>query len=155
MRGFTPLSSPGVTAPSGPQTYGTLAAGGPADLFALPEMDFAAYHSYGEPKPADRLSVVSQSFLQRYRKPVMIGEFGTDWRGWNLASDPYLRGFRQGMWGGAMGGSAGSAMSWWWEEIHSLNLYPLYKAMNSILGPTGWGQGTWTNIHELKTVGSG
>jgi len=41
-------------------------------------------------------------------------------------------------------------MSWWWEEIHSANLYPLYQAMNSILGPTGWGLGTWTNLQIVS-----
>ena len=38
----------------------------------------------------------------------MIGEFGTDWHGWNYNnSDPYLRGYREGIWSGALGGSSG------------------------------------------------
>lgn len=115
------------------------------EIWNIPDMDFSGYHSYGEPQPASRLATVAQSFLQRYEKPVMIGEFGTDWRGWNRSNDPFLRGFRQGLWGGALGGSMGSTMSWWWENIHSENLYPLFTAMTNILMPTGWGRGTWTN----------
>jgi len=57
-----------------------------------------------------------------------------------------LRGFRQGLWGGALGGSAGTAMSWWWENIHSENDYPVYSALGTILNHTGWASGLWTNI---------
>jgi hypothetical protein len=112
----------------------------------VPELDFAAYHSYGEPGPATRLKAVGQSFLQRYRKPVLIDEFGTDWRGWNRTNDLYLRGFRQGLWGGALGGSVGTAMSWWWDSIDAENDYADYPALGAILNRTGWGHGTWTNI---------
>lgn len=123
------------------------------EIWSLPQMDFAAYHSYGEAQPATRLATVSQSFLRRYRKPVMIGEFGIDFRGWNRSSDPYLRGFRQAVWGGALGGSVGSAMSWWWESIHADNAYPLFTTMSNILNRTGWAKGAWTNI-DFKTSGN-
>lgn len=116
------------------------------EIWQIPELDFSAYHSYNEPQPAARLAAVSQSFLSRYKKPVMIGEFGIDWRGWNRTNDPYLRGFRQGLWGGAMGGSLGSTMSWWWENIHSEKAYSLYTGMTNILGRTAWGRGAWTNL---------
>jgi hypothetical protein len=122
------------------------------EIWTLPQMDFASYHSYAEPGPTRRLATVAQSFLQRYGKPVLIAEFGTDWRGWNRENDPYLRGFRQGLWGGALGGSAGSALSWWWENIHAENVYPTYQALGAILKRTGWGRGAWTNI-GFKTFG--
>ncbi len=115
-------------------------------LWRVPELDFTMYHSYGDLAPATRLCQVAQSFLRRYGKPVMIGDFGTDWRGWKRENDPYLRGLRQGIWGGALGGSVGTAMSWWWQNIHSENLYHLYRALGSILRRTDWGQGSWTNI---------
>jgi hypothetical protein len=116
------------------------------EIWQLPQLDFAAYHSYGEPKPAARLANVSQSFLTRYGKPVMIGEFGVNFAGWDRASDPYLRGFRQAIWGAAVGGSTGTAMSWWWENIHSENVYPLFAALGAVLNRTGWGSGAWSSI---------
>jgi hypothetical protein len=122
------------------------------EIWTLPQLDFAAYHSYNEPSPASRLAALAQSFLQRYGKPVMIGEFGTDWRGWNRSNDPYLRGFRQGLWGGALGGSVGTAMSWWWENIDGENVYPLYTALGTVLDHTGWGRGTWSPV-EFQTSG--
>jgi hypothetical protein len=116
------------------------------EIWSLAGLDFANYHSYLEPSPATRLAEVARSGLLAYGKPMLIGEFGTDWRGWNRSSDPYLRGFRQGLWGGALGGSAGSAMAWYWESIHAENVYPLYKAMDTVLRTTGWGRGNWEKI---------
>jgi hypothetical protein len=116
------------------------------EIWAVPQLDFATYHSYGEPAPATGLNKLAQSFLQRYQKPFLVDEFGTDWRGWNRTNDPYLRGFRQGLWGGALGGSVGTAMSWWWDSIDSENDYSVYTALGRILNRTAWGCGTWTNI---------
>jgi hypothetical protein len=123
------------------------------EIWSLPQLDFAAYHSYGEPGPAARLDVVAQSFLQRYGKPMMVGEFGTSAAGWNRTNDLYLRGFRQGVWGGALSGSVGTAMSWWWQNIDSENDYSVYSALGTILNRTGWGQGSWTNI-AFQTSGA-
>ncbi|HLH56126.1 MAG TPA: DUF5060 domain-containing protein [Verrucomicrobiae bacterium] len=116
------------------------------EIWSISALDFAAYHSYGEVSPASRLSYVVQSFLQRYQKPALVDEFGTDWRGWNRTNDPYLRGFRQGLWGGALSGSVGTSMSWWWQNIDSENVYPVYTSMGKILNRTGWATGAWTNI---------
>jgi hypothetical protein len=115
-------------------------------MWSLPQLDFSADHCYGEPSPAGYLSTLAQSFLQQYGKPVMVGEFGTSAGGWNRTNDPYLRGWRQGIWGGALGGSVGTAMSWWWDNIASEDDYPTYTALGAILNPTGWGIGVWTNI---------
>ena len=89
---------------------------------------------------------MAQSFLQRYGKPMMIGEYGTSSGGWSRINDPYLRGWRQGIWGGALGGSVGTAMSWWWENIDGENDYLVYASLGDLLNRTGWGRGIWTNI---------
>jgi hypothetical protein len=123
------------------------------EIWSLPQLDFANYHCYGEAFPATRLNAVAQSFLPRYGKPVLVEEFGTSGLSWNHTNDPYLRGFRQGLWGGALGGSAGTAMSWWFENIHSENDYPIYAALGAVLNRTGWGRGTWTNV-SFQTAGA-
>jgi hypothetical protein len=122
------------------------------EIWTVPQLDFACYHCYSEPSPALRLNTVAQSFLQRYGKPVIIDEFGTSWASWNRTNDPYLRGFRQGLWGGAVGGSVGAAISYWWEDIHNENDYPVFTAVGTVLNRTGWGNGTWTNI-GFETAG--
>ena len=116
------------------------------ELWSIPEMDFAVYHSYAEPAPGRFVAAVADSFVNRYRKPALIGEFGTSAANWAIAGDPHLRGFRQGLWGGALGGSMGTAMSWWWEDIHTDNAYPLYTALNTILRRAGWQEGEWQPV---------
>ncbi len=116
------------------------------EIWTLSQLDFACYHCYAEPFPATRMNTLAQSFHQRYGKPLIIDEFGTDWRGWNRTNDLYLRGFRQGLWGGALGGSVGTAISWWWDSIDAENDYSVYSALGSVLNRTGWGRGVWTNV---------
>ena len=69
------------------------------EIWSLPEMDFSVYHSYDESAPGKGAATLARSFVKDYGKPMMIGEFGVDSRSWNIASDPYLRGFRQAVWG--------------------------------------------------------
>ena len=123
------------------------------EIWMLPQLDYANFHSYGDAFPAARLSAVAQSFHQNYHKPALIEEYGTSALSWNRTNDPYLRGFRQGLWGGALGGSAGTAMSWWYETIHNENDYPIYSALRNVLNRTGWGNGVWTNIN-FQTAGA-
>jgi hypothetical protein len=116
------------------------------EIWALPEMDFAVYHSYNEAAPGKGAALVAQSFFKQYNKPAMIGEFGIDARTWNIAADPYLRGFRQGLWGGALGGAVGTSMAWWWQDMHFDNVYPVYKSLNEILDRGGYQSGTWIAV---------
>lgn len=113
------------------------------EYWTMPEMDFAVYHSYGEANPASHLAKLADDFVQRYQKPVMIGEFGTSAWGWNIAQDPYLRGFRQGLWGGTLGGSMGTTMPWWWESMHEDKVYPFYTVLRDALQQAGWNEGPW------------
>ncbi len=122
------------------------------DLWSLPQMDFAMFHAYGQPQPVTALAQTNQSFVTRYGKPLMIGEYGTDWQGWNPQNDPFLRGWRQGIWGGALGGSVGTAMSWWWEAIQASNLYPTYGALTNFMAKTQWGRGVWQPL-GFQTTG--
>lgn len=120
------------------------------EIWNLSQLDFAQYHSYGMPQPATGLASVMTSFHDRYHKPALVGEYGTDWRGWNRQTvDPYLRGFRQGIWSGALNGSAGTSMSWWWEEIQNENLYSTFQAITTFTRQTQWGRGTWTPVNFL------
>src|SRR5262249_46279309 len=121
-------------------------------IWSLSQLDFAQYHAYGMPQPTTGLSGVVQSFLTHYHKPALIGEFGVDWRGWNRSTvDPYLRGFRQGLWSGALNGSTGIAISWWWEDIDGENLYSYYQAITAFTGLTSWGAGNWQPVAFFTT----
>jgi hypothetical protein len=120
------------------------------EYWAMPEMDFSVYHAYGEADPAGRIAKIANDLQQRYQKPVMIGEFGVSAAGWNIAMDPYLRGLRQGLWGGVLGGSVGTSMSWWWENLHAEGAYPLYTALRDIMARAGWNEGTWAPLSFIE-----
>jgi hypothetical protein len=142
---------------------GTTLPGGSTPPSIWQSLDFTTYHSYGEAAPATRFATIANQFLQAYKKPVIIGEFGTNYAGWGgpnpppsepPPNDPYLRGFRQGIWGGALGGSVGTGMSWWWQEIDTQNDYAVYRALGTILKNTGWGSGIWNPILFDGTSGA-
>jgi hypothetical protein len=109
------------------------------DLFALPEMDFAQYHSYNEKHPARMQAEKSARFYEKYGKPFFVSEYGTDWKGWKPDTDPHFRALHQAIWSGAFMGAAGTAMTWWWENIHAANLYAHWSALSAFLGGTGIG----------------
>jgi hypothetical protein len=110
------------------------------DLFALPEMDFAQYHSYNEKHPARMTAEKSARFFEQYRKPFFVSEYGTDWKGWKPDTDPHFRALHQAIWSGAFTGAAGTGMTWWWESIHTGNLYGHWSALAAFLEGTGIGR---------------
>jgi hypothetical protein len=113
------------------------------EIWTLPEMDFTVYHSYGDTAPGRFLAAMARSQMERYRKPFMVGEFGAEVFSWSRASDAHMRGFRQALWGTALSGSLGTMASWWWEDIHADNLYPLYSTFTRIMQEAGWHEGDW------------
>ena len=110
------------------------------DLFALPEMDFAQYHSYNEKHPARMQAEKTARFHEKYGKPFFVSEYGTDWKGWKPDTDPHFRALHQAIWSGAFTGAAGTAMTWWWEHIHTGNLYAHWSALSAFLEGTGIGR---------------
>jgi hypothetical protein len=107
------------------------------DLFALPEMDFTQYHSYNEKHPARMTAAKTARFFEKYRKPFFVSEYGTDWKGWKPDTDPHFRALHQAIWSGVFTGAAGTGMTWWWESIHTANLYRHWSALSAFLNGTG------------------
>jgi hypothetical protein len=121
------------------------------EIWSLPEMDFAIYHSYNLAAPAAKLPAILQGMWNDYQKPVMLSEYGIDYRGWNRADDPFLRGFRQGVWSALLGGSVGTGMSWWWENLHSENVYPFLSTVSKYLAKSGAGRNNWTPLQFITS----
>lgn len=130
----------------------TSTSGDDSVLWKVNALDFTQIHSYGATDPASGLATAAQQLQARYQRPVLIGEYGIDFSGWARAKDPSLRGLSQALWGGAVGGSAGTAMSWWWENLQSENVYPRIGAVQKVLGRTHWGQGAWSPV-SFQTAG--
>jgi len=102
------------------------------DLFALPEMDFAQYHSYNEKTScADDGPEVRPAFYEKYGKPFYVSGVRNRRKGWKPDTDPHFRALHQAIWSGVFTGAAGTAMTWWWENIHSANLYAHWSALSA------------------------
>lgn len=113
------------------------------EMWAVPQLDFSDYHSYQDPALGRKIAALSEDFVRRYHKPVLIDEFGVSAASWSLAIDPYLRGFRQALWSGVVGGSVGTSMSWWWQDIDRDDVYPLYASLHRVMTAAGWDAGSW------------
>lgn len=109
-------------------------------LGGLDSMDFMTIHRYGPTSFKDIAGGVSEivkDLWARYQKPILITEFGADWRWFN---SPYtykdIEGIEihNGIWSSILSGSASSAMLWWWDGyIHPYNLYYHFGALSSYL----------------------
>jgi hypothetical protein len=80
---------------------------------------------------------IISDLIQQYHKPVILSEFGADWR-WS--DDSYTTKdvdgvqIHNGIWSSVHSGSVSSAMLWWWDNyIHPNNLYYHFKALSRYL----------------------
>jgi len=129
----------------------TTSFSGSAELRAMWKdggLDFAQYHLYlngrqQKQSPATLIARLAKRFHRQYGTPMFVGEYGTSARGFNAENDPHFRGLHQGVWAGLLGGSAGTAMPWWWESIHGENLYSFWAALARFIEGTGFGSAAW------------
>jgi hypothetical protein len=77
--------------------------------------DFVQIHSY----LLSDVEPVSQGVaagLERYGGPVLVGEWGLDWFGNGDREDLEGLAWHNASWAALASGSAGNAMSWWWDD---------------------------------------
>jgi len=106
------------------------------DTWQLPNIDFTQTHYYVSAPNLETILVNGvQNYLSSYHKPTLNGEFGLSGNGANLATlDPNGVYVHNSIWGSALGGAMGSAMTWWWDNyIDPQNLYYHYKPLSSFL----------------------
>lgn len=107
----------------------------------LGSMSFVTVHRYGPDAFKDiagEVPEIIKGLWTRCGKPVMITEFGADWRWFD---DPYTYKdkegveIHEGIWSSILSGSPSSAMLWWWDSyIHPYELYYHYKVLSEYLG---------------------
>jgi hypothetical protein len=109
-------------------------------LGGLNGMDFVTVHKYGPQSFKDiagAIPEIVESLWVSYGKPVLITEFGADWRWFD---NPYyyrdVEGveLHNGIWSSILSGSASTSMLWWWDNyIHPYNLYGHFRALSNYL----------------------
>ncbi|MEM1764372.1 MAG: cellulase family glycosylhydrolase [Thermofilaceae archaeon] len=109
-------------------------------IWSLESIDFITVHKYGpegfQDVPGTLYSLIVKKW-EMYRKPVLVAEFGIDWRWWDTPLYLHDRegvGLHDGLWAAIMAGSPATGMSWWWDNyIHPYNLYYHFKAISEFL----------------------
>jgi len=107
---------------------------------SLGSLSFVTIHRYGPDSFRDiagEVPGIIKGLWAEYGKPVLITEFGADWR-WS--GDPYTYKdkegveIHEGIWSSILSGSPSSAMLWWWDSyIHPYDLYYHFKALSEYL----------------------
>jgi hypothetical protein len=111
-----------------------------------PQLDIAQPHHYLRPESKegfrDEVEVVLKQtrFVQKNtppNKPVLLAEFGLAENNWMLSpymkQDKELVHFHNILWASALGGAAGTAQFWWWEQLDQQDAYRHYRPLAGFL----------------------
>ena len=104
---------------------------------ALPELDYVQTHHYGSPDLAVTLAR-KQSEKTTFGKPHYVGEIGADSGGARFNDDPAGLQVHDPLWVTLATGGSGLAAPWYWELIHSSNLYGLFGAAARFTAGIDW-----------------
>lgn len=103
-------------------------------VWANPDMDITQTHFYINTSNIERaLAGGVRSYLEKFEKPTLTGEFGLGGTP-NLSNeDPDGIHLHNGLWGALFGGGLGTAMSWWWDQyVHPRDLYYHFDPVSKV-----------------------
>jgi len=104
----------------------------------MPEVAYTQIHCYDTADPSETLSRWARDLSDRYRKPMMITEFGPGTEGPVEGMDPLAINLHNGIWASLLGGSAGCALNWHWWYVHDWNLYRHYAPLSKFTKGIDW-----------------
>ena len=98
-------------------------------------MDLTQIHYYGNTGNIHQaLAGGAQKMVEKYQKPVMVGEFGLGSGDLTNSIDPTGIHLHNGLWAALFGGTIGTPMSWWWDSyIHPRDLYHHFIPISKIV----------------------
>ena len=103
------------------------------DAFRSPAMDFVMFHDYNAPDMAPHLTYLLEAATEYYQKPVVMGEFGVEFRGGDrtFKVDSQHVGFHNGIWAGWFNETPIIPLSWWWDNyIDPHNLWDQFAGLS-------------------------
>jgi hypothetical protein len=124
-------------------------------------IDLANMHWYMRPAEGERFRDAVQGVLEKAAelrrtvpgKPAFMAEFGLADNNWRpseyAARDKDFCHLKQGLWASALSGLSGSAMAWWWEDIHARQGYRVYKPLSSFVRRIPWTCGKLTGARAV------
>jgi hypothetical protein len=101
-------------------------------VFMLDDIDYVNVHSYCIYNHVAVLPSRQNNAFQIFQKPILYDEVGYSGMGGadQHQLDPNNVTLHQALWGGALGGGAGTGMNWWWESW--IETYDDYDAYHGI-----------------------
>ena len=102
----------------------------------LPAIDITQTHFYVKTSnPEKTIANGNRTYLRKYKKPTMTGEFGIDPENIALEKlDPKGVYFHNVIWATALGGAMGTALTYWWANyIEPQNLYYHFKPLSAFV----------------------
>lgn len=107
-------------------------------VWRLPGIDFTTTHFYGAADMAEAIMANDRRKIERYGKPTLTAEYGTDWQG-PSPSDPEGVNVHNAAWAGLFSGASATGMSWWWESyLHPFRLYRHYQGLAQFVPLDRW-----------------
>jgi hypothetical protein len=98
----------------------------------LKNIDLNQKHIYNK---THLLAPTIQQYVDRYKKPYVIGEFGYDWN-WDNVKHEYGEGFdydyKRGLWYGLFSPTPILPMTWWWEFFDERKMTPYFRSVREI-----------------------
>ncbi|MCX7984828.1 MAG: cellulase family glycosylhydrolase [Bacteroidetes bacterium] len=102
------------------------------DAFKSPAFDYIHFHDYNMHDVAAHCTYLHEATLEYYDKPVVMGEFGIEYRGGELTYklDSLHVGLHNGIWAGFFNETPIIPMSWWWDSY--IDKYDLWHEYNNL-----------------------
>ncbi|MGC8601501.1 MAG: DUF5060 domain-containing protein [Thermoprotei archaeon] len=102
-------------------------------LFSIKGISYAQLHLYGSGPYAIPESVSSWVHQEENNMTTLVAEFGASYKG--SVQDPLGVSLELGLWSGVASGSAGTAMTWWWDSFVDPNdLYFYFRSVENVVG---------------------
>jgi hypothetical protein len=88
------------------------------DAFKAAAMDFVMFHKYNTLNFAPYIADLHENMIDYYQKPVVVGEFGIDYRGadYTYMLDSQAVGVHNSIWSGWFSETPIIPLSWWWDN---------------------------------------
>lgn len=111
------------------------------DAFKSNAMDFVMYHHYNTLDMAPFVLDFHKATTEYYLKPVVLGEFGVEYRGSDRTYDidPQHIGLHNGIWAGFFSQTPVIPLSWWWDNyIDKYDFWSEYKILSDFSKNINW-----------------
>jgi len=120
------------------------------EISGLPEMGIVSTNTYGIKNISDVAEVWTKKFINQFKKPYMLAEFGIGHnnlpRGGYGEVDPEKRMIHDGLWSPLMSGSAGTGMAWENNWLDNQIVYTFLRAISITVKDVPFTKQQWTPV---------